>query len=170
MALSNNATCKNNTIKTSKYPQPDTIFFNSSYKNKNILIKLPYGGYLQVRYLINLKIYITGLSRHYFNRIMFLIRDRPKPVYDRFWCREVSLAASKTSLRPNRPCDLPATPFRPPPHPPPCNLRVTARNNSHKEVADRLQAMCDRELNKWWLRPQTHMCDTLIIVLLGNGW
>ena len=110
VALSNNATCKNNTIKTSKYPQPDTIFFNFSYKNKNILIKLPYGGYLQVRYFINLKIYITGLSRHYFNRIMFLIRDRQKPVYDRFCRREVSLAASKTSLRPNRPCDLPATP------------------------------------------------------------
>ena len=34
------------------------------------------------------------------------VGDHQKPFYDRFGRREVSLAATKTSLRPNRPCNL----------------------------------------------------------------
>ena len=34
------------------------------------------------------------------------VGDHHKPFYDRFGRREVSLAATKTSLRPNRPCNL----------------------------------------------------------------
>ena len=34
------------------------------------------------------------------------VGDHQKPFYDRFSRREVSLAATKTSLRPNRPCNL----------------------------------------------------------------
>ena len=37
------------------------------------------------------------------------VGDYQKPYYDRFGCREVSLAATKTSLRPNRPCNLTET-------------------------------------------------------------
>ena len=62
------------------------------------------------------------------------VSDQQKPFYDRFGRREVSLAATKTSLRPNRPCnllqpvgDLLATTLQPP-----C------------DYADRLQTMCDR--------------------------
>ena len=35
------------------------------------------------------------------------VGDYQKPFYDRFGRREVSLAATQTSLRPNRPCNLP---------------------------------------------------------------
>ena len=51
----------------------------------------------------------------------------PKPFYDQFGRREVSLAASKTSLRPNRPCHIPAT-------------SPTCRDQS----ATSLQPPCDR--------------------------
>ena len=34
------------------------------------------------------------------------VGDHQNPFYDRFGCREVSLAATKTSLRLNRPCNL----------------------------------------------------------------
>ena len=37
------------------------------------------------------------------------VGDHQKPFYDRFGRREVSLAATKTSLRPNRPCNRSAT-------------------------------------------------------------
>ena len=79
--------------------------------------------------------------------------DHQKPFYDRFGSREVSLAASKSSLRPNRPCDHTETPAT-------CrwpvgdllatafNLPATARNNGRKEVAHQLQAMCDRGLSR----------------------
>ena len=42
------------------------------------------------------------------------VGDHQKPFYDRFGRREISLAATKTSLRPNRPCNHPATSMRPP--------------------------------------------------------
>ena len=41
----------------------------------------------------------SAISRH-------PVGDHQKPFYDRFGRREVSLAATKTSLRPNRPCNL----------------------------------------------------------------
>ena len=76
------------------------------------------------------------------------VGDHQKPFYDRFGRREVSLAATKTSLRPNRRCNLlqpvadqSATSLQPP-----CNLPATTRNFGRKEVADWLQAMCDRGL------------------------
>ena len=50
-----------------------------------------------------------------------------------------SLAATKTSLRPNRPFNLLQ---------PPCNLPATTRNLGRKKVADRLHGMCDRGLNQ----------------------
>ena len=75
------------------------------------------------------------------------VGDHQKPFYDRFGRREVSVAATKTSLRPNRPCNLlqPPTSLQPP-----CNLPATTRNFGRKEVADRLQAMCDRGL-RWYV-------------------
>ena len=75
------------------------------------------------------------------------VGDHQKPFYDRFGRREVSLAA--TSLRPNRPCNLlqPVGDQSPTSLQPPCNLPATTRNFGRKEVADRLQAMCDRGLN-----------------------
>ena len=74
------------------------------------------------------------------------VGDHQKPFYDRFGRREVSLAATKTSLRPNRPCNLlqPVGDQSPTSLQPPCNLPATTRNFGRKEVADRLQAMCDR--------------------------
>ena len=74
------------------------------------------------------------------------VGDHQKPFYDRFGRREVSLAATKTSLRPNRPCNLlqQVGDQSPTSLQPPCNLPATTRNFGCKEVADRLQAMCDR--------------------------
>ena len=74
------------------------------------------------------------------------VGDHQKPFYDRFGRREVSLAATKTSLRPNRPCNLlqPVGDQSPTSLQTPCNLPATTRNFGRKEVADRLQAMCDR--------------------------
>ena len=73
------------------------------------------------------------------------VGDHQKPFYDRFGRREVSLAATQTSLRPNRPCNLlqPVGDQSPTSLQPPCNLPATTRNFGHKEVADQLQAMCD---------------------------
>ena len=75
-------------------------------------------------------------------------RRPPKTLYDRFGPREVLLAATKTSLRPNRPCNLlqPVADQSPTSVQPPCNLPVTTQNFGRKEVANRLQAMCDRGL------------------------
>ena len=74
------------------------------------------------------------------------VGDYQKPFYDRFGRREVSLAATKTSLRPNRPCNLlqPVGDQSPTSLQPPCNHPATTRNFGRKKVADRLQAMCDR--------------------------
>ena len=74
------------------------------------------------------------------------VGDHQKPFYDRFGRREVSLAATKTSLRPNRPCNLlqPVGDQSPTSLQLPCNLPATTRNFGRKEVADRLQAKCDR--------------------------
>ena len=74
------------------------------------------------------------------------VGDHQKPFYDRFGRREVLLAATKTSLWPNRPCNRlqPVGDQSPTSLQPPCNLPTTTRNFGHKEVADRLQAMCDR--------------------------
>ena len=87
------------------------------------------------------------------------VGDHQKPFYDRFGRREASLAATKTSLRPNRPCNLlqPPTSRRPP-----CNLPATTRNFGRKEVADRLQAMCDR--GSHWGRV-THICVGKLIIV-----
>ena len=76
------------------------------------------------------------------------VGDHQKPFYDRFGRREV-LLTTKTSLRPNRRCNhpQPVADQSPTTLQPPCNLPATTRNFSHKEVADRLQAMCDRCLN-----------------------
>ena len=78
------------------------------------------------------------------------VGDHQKPFYDRFGRREVALAATKTSLRPNRPCNLlqPVGDQSPTSLQPPCNLPATTRNFDRKEVADRLQAMCDRGFSK----------------------
>ena len=69
-----------------------------------------------------------------------------KPFYDRFGRREVSLAATKTSLRPYCPCNLlqPVGDQSPTSLQPPPNLPATTQIFGSKEVADRLQAMCDR--------------------------
>ena len=74
------------------------------------------------------------------------VGDHLKPFYYRFGRREVSLAATKTSLRPNRPCNLlqPVADQSPTSLQPRCNIPATTRNFGRKEVADRLQAMCDR--------------------------
>ena len=74
------------------------------------------------------------------------VGNRQKPFYDRFGRREVSLAANKTSLRQNRPCNLlqPVGDQSPTSLQPPCNLPATTRNFGRKEVADRLRAVCDR--------------------------
>ena len=74
------------------------------------------------------------------------VGDHQKPFYDRFGRREVSLAAFKTSLRPNRPCNRlqPVSDQSPTSLQTPCNLPATTLNFGRKEVADRLQAMCDR--------------------------
>ena len=73
------------------------------------------------------------------------VGDHQKPFYDRFGRREVLLAATKTSLRSNRPCNRlqPVGDQSPTSLQPPCNLPATTRNFGHKEVADQLQAMCD---------------------------
>ena len=73
------------------------------------------------------------------------VGDHQKPFYNRFGRREVSLAATKTSLRPNRLCNSlqPVGAQSPTSLQPPCNLPATTRNFSRKEVAHRLQAMCD---------------------------
>ena len=78
------------------------------------------------------------------------VGDHQKPFYDRFGRREVSLAATKSFLRPNRPCNLlqPVADQSPTSLQPPCNLPATTRNFGRKEVADRLQAMCDRGLRQ----------------------
>ena len=87
------------------------------------------------------------------------VGDHQKPFYDRFGRREVSLAATKTSLRSNRPCNRlqPVGDWSPTSLQPPCNLPATTRNFGRKEVADRLQAMCDRGFTQkflmkcsWW--------------------
>ena len=79
-----------------------------------------------------------------------------RPVGDRlarFGRKEVSLTAIKTSWRPNRTCDLPAT-FATRGRPvgdrlaTPLQLPCDCRNNGHKEVTDRLQAMRDRGCRK----------------------
>ena len=70
--------------------------------------------------------------------------DHQNPPSNRCARRQVSLTASKSSLRPNRPCDicnLSATIQRPPYDL--CSLPATAQCNSRKEAADRLEAMCD---------------------------
>ena len=74
------------------------------------------------------------------------VGDHQQPFYDRFGRREVLLAATKTSLRPNRPCNhlQPVGDQSPTSLQPPCNLPATTQNFDRKEVADRLQAMCDR--------------------------
>ena len=74
------------------------------------------------------------------------VGDHQKPFYDRFGRREVSLAATKTSLRPNRPCNRlqPVGDQYPTSLQSPRNLPATTWNFGRKEVADRLQAMCDR--------------------------
>ena len=76
------------------------------------------------------------------------VGDHQQPFYDRFGRREVLLAATKTSLRPNRPCNhlQPVGDQSPTSLQPPCNLPATTQNFDRKEVADRLQAMCDRGL------------------------
>ena len=78
------------------------------------------------------------------------VGDHQKPFYDRFGRREVSLAATKTSLWPNHPCNLlqPVSDQSPTSLQPPCNLPATTRNFGHKEVADQLQSMCDRGFNE----------------------
>ena len=78
------------------------------------------------------------------------VGDHQKPFYDRFGRREVSLAATKTFLRPNRPCNLlqPVGDQSPTSLQPHCNLPVTTQNFGRKEIADRLQAMCDRGFRK----------------------
>ena len=103
------------------------------------------------------------------------VGDHQKPFYDRFGRREVSLAATKTSLRPNRPCNLlqPVGDQSPTSLQPPCNLPATTRNFGRKEVADRLQAMCDRGFNT--LRPRQngrHLADNIFkcIFLNENVW
>ena len=79
------------------------------------------------------------------------VGDHQKPFYDRFGRREVSVAATKTSLRPNRPCNRlqPVGDWSPTSLQPPCNLPATTGHFGHKEVADRLQAMCDRGFSHW---------------------
>ena len=49
------------------------------------------------------------------------VGDHQKPFYNRFGRTEVSLAATKTSLQPNRPCNQSATSRRPP-----CNHPATS--------------------------------------------
>ena len=51
---------------------------------------------------------------------------------------------SKTSSRPNCPCDLAATSTTHCRLRCPCNLSATTQNDGRKAVADRLQAICDR--------------------------
>ena len=74
------------------------------------------------------------------------VGDHQRPFYDRFGRRKVSLAATKTSLRPNRPCNRlqPVGDQSPTSLQTPCNLSATTWNLGRKEVADRLQAMYDR--------------------------
>ena len=81
------------------------------------------------------------------------VGDHQKPFYDWFGRREVSLAATKTSLLQNRPCNLlqPVADQSPTSLQPPCNLPETTRNIGRKEVADWLQGMCDRGFT-WWFK------------------
>ena len=66
------------------------------------------------------------------------VGDHQKPFYDRFGRREVLLAATKTSLRSNRPCNRlqPVGDQSPTSLQPPCNLPATTRNFDRKEVAE----------------------------------
>ena len=83
------------------------------------------------------------------------VGDHQKTFYNRFGLREVSLAATKSSLRPNRPCNLlqPVGDQSPTSLQSPCNLLATTRNFGRKEVADRLQAMCDQGFTTRLTRP-----------------
>ena len=65
------------------------------------------------------------------------VGDHQKPFYDWFGRREVSLAATKTSLRPNRPCNRSATSRR---HP--CNHPATSLRPLEIVVARRSPTGC----------------------------
>ena len=86
------------------------------------------------------------------------------------------LAATKTSLRPNRICNhlQPVADQTPTSLQPPCNLPATTRNFSRKEVADRLQAMCDRGLriivanqSPYDLQPNKCSFDRTVVALVA---
>ena len=98
-----------------------------------------------------------------------LVGDHQQPFYDRFGRREVLLAATKTSLRPNRPCNhlQPVGDQSPTSLQPPCNLPATTRNLGRKEVADRLQAMCDRGL--MGKQVAKYSCHYTGVLLMGIG-
>ena len=64
------------------------------------------------------------------------VGDHQKPFYDRFGRREVSLAATKTSLRPNRPCNRSAS------RRPPCNRPATSLRPLEILVARRSPTGC----------------------------
>ena len=78
------------------------------------------------------------------------VGDHQKPFYDRFGRREVSLAATKTSLRPNRPCNLlqQVGDQSPTSLQPPCNHPATTQNFDRKEVADRFASYVWPGLNQ----------------------
>ena len=59
-----------------------------------------------------------------------------------FTCSNQNLLATKLSLQPSATGDQSPTSLQPP-----CNLPATTRNFGRKEVADWLQAMCDRGFN-----------------------
>ena len=96
------------------------------------------------------------------------ISDHQKPFYNRFGRREVSLAATKISLRPNRPCNLlqQVGDQSPTSLQPPCNLPATTRNFGRKEVAGRLQAMCDRGFTSH-MPPSYDPCEFFFFGLLN---
>ena len=61
-----------------------------------------------------------------------------------FTCSNQNLLATKSSLQPSKPvADQSPTSLQTP-----CNLSVTTRNFGRKEIADLLQAMCDRGLTQ----------------------
>ena len=73
------------------------------------------------------------------------VGDQQKPFYDRFGRREVSLAATKTSLRPNCPCNL----LRPP-----CNHPTTCLRPPEILVARRSPTgckLCVTGALAWWI-------------------
>ena len=86
-----------------------------------------------------------------------------KPFYNWFGRREVSLAATTTSLRPNSPCNRlqPVGNQSRTSLQPPCNLPATTRIFGCKEVADRLQAMCDRGLRGLIAKSAEHHGQTI---------